>query len=280
MTDPAFWTKVLHFSEETSHRIGEELSGKFGKLEAVRKDDGSLVTEADRWSDAEIRQAIAQTFPDHGVLSEETEHIFPEQDWCWVIDPIDGTTNFTRGIPIWGICMGLLYKGTPVFGYVHFPWIRQSFHGYWYGDSGLTGPTGAFCNGEPIQTSADEPSFNHIFNLCARSTAVAAQPDFPCKIRLMGVASYNMLIVAMGAALGGVEATPKIWDIAAVWSIVQAAGGAIQTLEPKPVFPLTVGKDYGDRPFPCLTASRAALIPVFQPFVQFIGDDICKKYDL
>jgi myo-inositol-1(or 4)-monophosphatase len=96
----------------------------------------------------------------------------------------------------------------------------------------------------------------------------------------MGVASYNMLIVAMGAALGGVEATPKIWDIAAVWSIVQAAGGAIQTLEPKPVFPLTVGKDYGDRPFPCLTASRAALIPVFQPFVQFIGDDICKKYDL
>lgn len=280
MPDSTFWTKILTFAEETSHRIGDELVGKFGKLTAVRKDDGSLVTEADKWSDAEIRAAIAKTFPDHGVLSEETEHIFPADDWCWVIDPIDGTTNFTRGIPIWGISMGLLYKGTPIFGYVHFPWLRQSFYGYWAGDSGLTIPTGAFCNHEPIQTSPDKPSMNHIFNLCARSLDVAANKDFPCKIRLMGVASYNILIVAAGAALGGVEATSKIWDIAAVWAILQAAGGAIETLEAQPIFPLTVGKNYGDRPFPCLTASRADLIPVFKPFVQFIGDQVCEKYGL
>ena len=280
MVDNSFWDDVLSFASQTSHRIGDELLGKFGKLQAVRKDDGSLVTEADKWSDAEIRQAIAETFPEHGVLSEETKHIFPANDWCWVIDPIDGTTNFTRGIPIWGISMGLLYKGTPVFGYVHFPVIRQSFHGYWYGDSGLTGPTGAYCNDEAIHTSPDEPSLNHIFNLCARSTDVAAQQPFPCKIRLMGVASYNILIVATGAALGGVEPTPKIWDIAAVWAIVQAAGGAIATLEPQAIFPLEVGKDYGSRPFPSLTASRSDLIPVFKPLVQFIGDRVCEKYEL
>jgi myo-inositol-1(or 4)-monophosphatase len=71
--------------------------------------------------------------------------------------------------------------------------------------------------------------------------------------------------------LGGVEATPKIWDIAAVWAIVQAAGGVWFPLESDPIFPLTPGKDYGDRPFPTLVVSHADLIPTFQPLVQFLG---------
>ncbi len=267
----AFWDDVLDFSRTTTATIGGQLIKDFGNIAADRKTDGSLVTQADRWSDAQIRQAIAARFPEHGVLTEETEHIFPDRDWCWVVDPIDGTTNFTRGIPIWGISLGLLYRGTPVFGAVHFPQLQQFFYGYWYGDSGLSGPTGAYCNDRPLHASDAEPSQNHLFNLCARSTEVMAQP-FPCKIRLMGVASYNVLLVATGAALGGVEATPKIWDIAAVWAIVQAAGGAFVSLEPQPVFPLTIGTNYGDRPFPSLIASREALVPVFRPLVQFIGD--------
>ena len=265
-----FWRGVLNFAQKTAERIGSRLVADFGKLDAVRKADGTLVTEADRWSDREIRQAIATTFPDHGVLTEETEHRLPPNDWCWVVDPIDGTTNFTRGIPIWGISLGLLYQGTPVFGYVHFPQLGQSFHGYWYGESGLTGPQGAYLNGEPIYTSPDSPSHNHLFNLCARSTAVLKNP-FPCKIRLMGVASYNILLVACGASLGGVEATPKIWDIAAAWVIVQAAGGVYVPLEPEPVFPLQVGQDYGSHPFPCLIASRPELVPIFKPLVAFIS---------
>ncbi|NEO26248.1 MAG: inositol monophosphatase [Kamptonema sp. SIO4C4] len=271
--DSAFWERVLTFCQETTERVGQQLLKDFGTIQAVRKTDGSLVTEADQWSDEEIRAAIAQTFPDHGVLSEETEHIFPDNDWCWVIDPIDGTTNFTRGIPIWGISLGLLYQGTPVFGFVNFPQLRQQFYGYWYGDTGLTGPTGAYLNGQPIHTSPDDPSHNHLFNLCARSTDVMNKP-FPCKIRMIGVASYNSVLVAAGASLGGVEATPKIWDIAAVWSIVQAAGGAFVCLEPKPVFPLTKGVNYGKRPFPSLVASREELVPVFRPLVQFIGDRV------
>ncbi|MDB9312864.1 inositol monophosphatase family protein [Spirulina sp. CS-785/01] len=274
--DNAFWDSVLTFCQNTTERVGQQLIKDFGKIQAVRKTDGSLVTEADKWSDQEIRTAIGQSFPDHGVLSEETQHIFPDNDWCWVIDPIDGTTNFTRGIPIWGISLGLLYQGMPVFGFVNFPQIRQQFYGYWYGDTGLTGPTGAYLNGQPLHTSPDNPSQNHIFNLCARSTDVMKTP-FPCKIRMIGVASYNSVLVASGAALGGVEATPKIWDIAAVWSIVQAAGGVFVTLEPDPVFPLTKGQDYGERPFPSLVASREELLPVFRPLVQFIGDRVLNE---
>lgn len=265
-----FWTQVLQFAQKTTQTIGSQLGADFGKLQATRKEDGTLVTQADRWSDKAIREAIAQAFPEHGVLTEETEHIFPANDWCWIVDPIDGTTNFTRGIPIWGISLGLIYKGTPVFGFVYFPQLHQSFYGYWYGDSGLSGPTGAYRNGEPIYSSLDNPSQNHLFNLCARSTEVLKKP-FPCKIRMIGVASYNLLLVASGVALGGVEATPKIWDLAGAWVVLQAAGGTFVSLGAEPIFPLQVGQNYGSHSFPCLVASRSELVPVFQPLVAFLG---------
>jgi myo-inositol-1(or 4)-monophosphatase len=239
----------------------------FGQVHADNKADGSLVTRSDRWADREIQEAIASTFPTHGILSEEAEHTFDGSEWYWVIDPLDGTTNFTRGIPLWGISLGLLYRGTPVFGYVHLPPVNQSFHGFWYGSSQLSGPIGAFLNDRPIQSSADSPSNNHFFSLCARSTSVM-QPGFPCKIRMLGVATYNFLAVGAGVTLGGVEATPKIWDIAAAWAIVQAAGAVWVPLESKPIFPLEVGQDYGDRPLPTLVVSRPELVPVFEPLVR------------
>jgi myo-inositol-1(or 4)-monophosphatase len=269
----AFWTAILEFCETTTQNVGQHVLKTFSQTPASRKADGTLVTQADRWADRALREAIALAFPDHGVLTEETTHILSNCDWNWIIDPIDGTTNFTRGIEIWGISLGLLYRGTPVFGFVYFPQLQQTYHGYWFGDSGLKGPTGAYRNRHPIHTSADNPSQNHLFTLCARSTDVLKQP-FPCKIRLFGVASYNLLMVACGAALGGVEATPKIWDIAAGWAIVQAAGGVFVSLEPQPIFPLRIGEDYGSRPFPCLVASRSELVPAFLPLVSFIGDRV------
>lgn len=266
-----FWQTIVDFAETTTAQVGKQLLQDFGQAHASEKADGSLVTQSDKWADQVLRDAILKAFPDHGVLSEEVEHIFPDNEWCWIIDPIDGTTNFARGIPLWGISLGLLYRGTPVFGHVYMPPLSHSFYGFWYGDSGLTGPTGAYLNHKPIHTSSAQPSGSQFFNLCARSTAVLKQPEpFPCKIRMLGVASYNLLTVASGAVLGGVEATPKIWDIAAVWAIVQAAGGAWQALEPDPIFPLQVGRDYGKRSYPTLVASQANLIPVFLPWVKFL----------
>jgi myo-inositol-1(or 4)-monophosphatase len=265
-----FWPQVLTFAETTTQRVGQQLLQDFGQVQAAEKADGSLVTQSDQWADRELRHAITQAFPDHGVLSEEVEHIFPATEWCWIIDPLDGTTNFARGLPIWGISLGLLYRGTPVFGYVHLPPLGQAFYGYWPGTSSLVMPTGAFMNHRSIHTSADALTANHFFNLCARSTAVLRQP-FPAKIRMLGVATYNLLTVAAGATLGGVEATPKIWDIAAVWAIVQAAGGSWQPLEPDPIFPLEVGQDYSHRPYPTLVTSRPELIAVFEPLVRELG---------
>jgi 3'-phosphoadenosine 5'-phosphosulfate (PAPS) 3'-phosphatase len=101
-----------------------------GQVQASQKSDGSLVTSADLWVDGEIKNAIASTFPKHGILSEENNNVFPNTEWCWVIDPIDGTANFTQGLPIWSISLGLLYQGTPVFGYVRLPSLEQSFYGW------------------------------------------------------------------------------------------------------------------------------------------------------
>lgn len=260
------WATVLEFAERITTEVGRKLLDDVGQARATEKSDGSLVTQCDRWADETLREAIAQTFPSHGILSEEGQQRFPDHDWCWIIDPIDGTTNFARGIPLWGISLGLLYQGTPVFGYVALPPIAQAFHGFWYGQSGLTGPSGAFLNGQPIHTTPDDPSGNHFFNLCARSTQVLQRP-FPCKIRMLGVATYNILTVAAGMAIGSVEATPKIWDIAAVWAIAQAAGAQWQFLGDDP-FPLQPGQDYGQKPFPTLVTSRADLGDRFYPLVQ------------
>lgn len=267
-----FWQQIFNFCTQLTNNIAEKLLVDFAKLEPSRKADGSLVTQADKWADETIRMAIANCFPTHGVLTEETEHILPPNEWCWVIDPIDGTTNFTRGIPIWGISIGLLYQGTPVFGFVHFPQINQTYHGYYYGNSGLTGPKGAYLNNTRIYTSNDAPSLNHVFTICARSTEILTKP-FPCKIRLVGVASYNILLVACGASLGAAEASPRIWDIAGAYPILQAAGGKFHNLQSVPVFPLIKGKNYGNIGFPCLSVAKAELVAKFEPFVSFLAQN-------
>lgn len=266
-----FWDSILSFAQDTVDRVGQQLLQDFGTTQADEKDDGSLVTQSDNWADAEIRRAIASTFPSHGILSEEGEHVFPDTEWCWIVDPVDATTNFARGIPIWGISLGLLYRGTPVFGCVHLPPLSQTFHGFFAGDfvekNLLTDiPQGAFLNGKPICPSADKMSGNHLFNLCSRSVGIG--PHLPSKVRMLGMATYNFLTVASGAVLGGVEATPKIWDIAGSWVIVKAAGAVWLPLDSQAIFPLEVGKNYARVSYPTLVMNRQELVSIFLPFVE------------
>jgi myo-inositol-1(or 4)-monophosphatase len=261
-----FGDRILEVASTTAKRVGERLLADFGRAQGEEKADGSLVTESDRWADAEIRSSIAVAFPTHAILSEEAEHGFTAAEWTWIIDPLDGTTNFTRGIPLWGISIGLLYHGEPVFGYIYFPPLNQAFHGFWAGSTGLDLPVGAYLNARSIRVSQAEPGSNQFFSLCARSLQVW-KPGFPCKIRMLGVATYNFLMVAAGTSLGGVEATPKIWDLAAVWAILHAAGGVWISLRDEPTFPALPGRDYGSYALPSLIISRTELIDVFLPWM-------------
>ncbi len=260
MTD--FWETVVNFAENTVDLVGDRLLVDFGQVSASQKADGTLVTQADTWSDRVISDRITEDFSDHGVLSEEGDRTYRDREWTWVIDPVDGTTNFARGIPLWGISLALLYRGTPVFGYVDFPPIQQTFKGFWYGDSGLTGPEGAFCNDRRLKPRDDDPDFNQFFSFCSRSIRWVKHP-FPCKLRMMGVASYNLLSVPAGVGLGAIEATPKVWDIAGVWAIAKAAGAAWIPLDGKSPFPLQSGVDYTTQSFPTLLAARSKLETAF-----------------
>jgi len=273
LSNDPLWKQLLKFARVTTQEVGEELLNQFGRVQGEEKADGSLVTQADQWADRQLQKAILAQFPDHGVLTEETAKHFPDTPFCWIVDPIDGTTNFTRGVPLWGISMALVYAGTPVFGYVHFPPIRQSFYGFWNAPPELGGhPVGAFLNDQPITPTSDRPSATHFFNLCIRSLPILqSKPGpFPCKVRILGAATYNLLAIAAGVAIAGVEATPKVWDIAAVWAIAHAAGVVWVPLTDAPPFPLVPGEDYHRSPYPTLVVSRSQWVEVFQPWIVIL----------
>jgi fructose-1,6-bisphosphatase/inositol monophosphatase family enzyme len=89
----------------------------YGKVTAARKLDGSLVTETDHSADQFITTQLAVAFPAHAILSEERNTEYdPFADFTWVIDPLDGTTNLARELPIWGVSVALLYRGLPLLG--------------------------------------------------------------------------------------------------------------------------------------------------------------------
>jgi myo-inositol-1(or 4)-monophosphatase len=275
------WNHTLEIVKQITQVVGEQLLTNFQQISAQSrtasaKADGSLVTQSDQWADRTITQMLQDKFPGYGLLSEESVQIFPSQDWCWVVDPLDGTSNFSHGIPIWAISLGLLYKGVPVFGYVHLPPLQQSFYGWFAGNITEIAlpPDAAFLNGKQIRSlqelPPDIPLSNYFFSCCSRSLERIGMTKYPCKLRMLGVASYNLLTVATGATLGAVEATPKIWDIAAAWVIVQAAGAIWQPLDSEPIFPLKSDRNYGDRNFPTLVVSSAEMELVFNPIVQII----------
>lgn len=258
------WETVLAMTQAMMTRVGDNLLLDFERVLRGRfsstsiKEDGSVVTAADKQADHDLRAAIQAVFPEHGILSEELGQTYGGETWCWVIDPLDGTNNFARGVPIWDISVGLLYQGTPVFGCLHMPTLRQTIWGFWPGDSGLTMPSGAYLNGEPLVSPTESTSPTHFYSFCSRSWQLLP-PQWPGKGRALGAAAYNLALVAMGAYLAAVEASPKVWDIAAAWPIAKAAGVTWVPLHEHKIFPLIADRDYSNVGCPTLAANSAAI---------------------
>jgi myo-inositol-1(or 4)-monophosphatase len=232
---------ALAFARNLAHDTGQFLLATFGAATADLKHDGTLVTQSDLASDRRLSEAILARFPAHTLLSEERDRVYNGQEWCWVIDPIDGTTNYTWGYPCWGVLLGLLHYGYPVMGVAEFPHTQEQFYGV-HGE-------GAWLNGTPLKTLRLEvdakglPSFKttHIFACCTR-TLKRGMPDLPMKVRLPGATGYNLALVAKGACVGSLDMQAHVWDVAALWPIAEMAGVALKTTEP--VFPLKKGADY------------------------------------
>ena len=217
----------------------------FGNITASNKADGSLITSCDIWSDKKIVEGLAKIAPNEGVLSEEGDKVVPQNDVYWVVDPLDGTTNFAAGIPYWSISIARLVRGEPQASFLIIPTLKKKFlaiqgEGVWINDKKI------------IRGDNDQRS--ECVSLCSRSIRILQKnPNeiFPGKIRLLGVSSLNLTSVAMGQTYGAIESTPKIWDIAAAWLILEELNCIIDWLDINPKN-LCAGTDLTNVNFPLI----------------------------
>lgn len=241
-------------------RVGERQRHDFGHVVSDLKPDGSLITTCDRWSDAELVAGLSSLFPGDGVLSEEGERLVPVTPAYWVVDPLDGTTNFAAGIPYWAISLARFEAGRPVLAVLDVPPLRQRI-------VAVRGQ-GAWRNGKPLQPPSSHAASSGCASLCSRSIGVLQKlPDrrFPGKIRLLGVASLNLVSVATGQTVAALEATPKIWDLAAAWLVLTELDCPLRWLQRSPT-QLIPGADLSQVDFPVLVADRPATLERFLPW--------------
>ena len=221
----------------------------FGQINSELKPDGTLITSCDRWSDQHIVEGIAKiTNHSEGVLSEEGNKSIPSSDAYWVVDPLDGTTNFAAGIPYWAISIARFINGEPETAILDIPALKKRI-------IAIKGK-GVWINDKPIKARDFSISKSDCVSVCSRSISVLQkkpEEKFPGKIRLLGVSSLNMISVALGQTFGALEATPKIWDLAAAWLILIELDCSIKWLTINP-HSLCAGKDLSTINFPLIAA--------------------------
>ena len=243
-------------------QVAERQRVDFGHMVSDLKADGTLITACDRWSDATLVEGLTRLYPQEGVLSEEGRQLLPASPAYWVVDPLDGTTNFAAGIPYWAISLARFEAGVPVLAVLDVPPLRQRIV--------AARGRGAWRNGKPLSPPSLQPHPAGCASLCSRSIGVLQKlPNqrFPGKIRLLGVASLNLVSVAMGQTVAALEATPKIWDLAAAWLVLTELGCPLHWLAHAPAG-IPAGTDLAAADFPVLAADSAETLARFMPWAE------------
>ncbi len=256
---------ALRVAEALAVEVGRDLLAQFasGRQTAHTKADASLVTAADQEADRRLAAGLRAAFPALPVLSEEGETTWPAGATAgWVVDPLDGTTNFALGVPIWGVSVAYVLGGFPAAGVVHFPAL------------GLTVTAvrdqGAWAGGRRLRVRPDPaPGGVALVALCSR-TARRLRVLAPWKARVWGSAAYEATTVALGQSVAALHASLKVWDVAAVWLIVREAGGLWRPWGEGAAlpFPLTPGTDYAERAYPLMAVAGDVLMAQLEERLQ------------
>lgn len=225
-------SEFLEVARRAVLRAGEVAHRSFGRSPLVRrKADGDVATEADLEIERQIQSTLAESFPEHGFLAEESASQSAEAEYVWILDPIDGTNYFVRGVPLYSISLALRKNDELLLGIVYAVESNQLFTGYRGG--------GAFLNGEPIRCSEGKSLSEAM--LCVEIPNRHAPPDLRrdalAKVgvlmdvcerqRMLGVSAFGLCACAAGGFDGYVNLSKysKVWDLAAGQVIFKAAGG-------------------------------------------------------
>ena len=194
-------------------------------LDIVEKADDSPVTVADQKTEAFIRQALGDSFPDHGIFGEEYGISGSLEGETWIIDPIDGTRSFITGSPLFGMLMGYLVGGRPQLGLVRMPALDETY-------VGLPG-VGATLNGAPIRcrttTGMDQALVyvNEAERIQAMDAALFARLCTVGHTRRMAYDCYPHALVASGQIDAVVDCGLEPYDYLPLVGLIEAAGGVI-----------------------------------------------------
>ena len=188
--------------------------------------DSDIVTEADKASEQVIINNINRTYPQHAILSEEMGGNAIESDYRWIIDPLDGTTNFSNGLPLFSVSIAVEYRGEVIVGVVYAPYLDEMFHAVKGG--------GAWLNGKPIAPSGKESLSHSVVTTgfpVDKDTTTDNNLDNVSRVlprvrgmRRLGSAAIDLCYVAAGFLDGYWEMNLHTWDVAAGQLVVQEAG--------------------------------------------------------
>ncbi|MCE5262673.1 MAG: inositol monophosphatase [Deltaproteobacteria bacterium] len=221
------------FIEATAREAGVLLREKIGDHHTIGyKGEVNLVTEADRLSEELIVERILGSFSDHDILTEESPAIAHGSPFRWIVDPLDGTTNYAHGFPVFSVSIALEVEGSIRLGAVYNPMLEEMF----IAEKGA----GAFLNGRRLAVSrAAELSRSLLatgFPYDLRSNPNNNMNYFEAMVlksqavRRVGSAALDLAYLAAGRFDGFWELKLAPWDIAAGWLLVEEAGGMVTDL--------------------------------------------------
>jgi len=245
---------ALDFAESLAKQAGDLLTGyfKLSGITSTQKADRTVVTEADLAADALIKGAIHSAYPEDQILTEESgiAQYQPGRP-VWIIDPLDGTTNFSLGLHIWGVSIARLVDGYPDTAALYFPLFNELY-------SAQRGQ-GARLNRQPFHTPPEDAHGSTSFFTCCSRTFRRYHVGVRYKTRILGAAVYDFCCIARGAAIAGFQATTKIWDIAGGWLVLEEAGGFAMLHNGESPFPYVVQEGFQHTKYPTVMAASQAL---------------------
>lgn len=221
--------------------VGQEAARQYrarDKLEVETKGFQDFVSVVDRACEDEIVSTLGRLFPGDAFLGEERGIQNAGGDATWVIDPIDGTANFLRGIPLWCVSLGLIVQNKPVIGVIYNP-VTDELYAARQG-------AGATLNGSKISVSAVRKlnearmgvGFSYRRPIAPHLQGISALLEAHCEYSRLGSGALGLAFTADGRMDGYWEAHINIWDVAAGLCIVKEAGGWINDFMSGDVFRL------------------------------------------